>query len=201
MPQKTTGSTGGTLCSTETGGSRIVVPTSTRLEILAKIHKGHHRIAKCREWAKSYNTRHKSLKQKPFFLNFLREKFLTFTLHTFVLTQMCPSPSPVLSHAYFGALWWLQYPNQRWEGGKSHKCFKICDEFCSCCATEKQRWPETNATTQEMRATHRHRAERLIAAPPLFLAEGGFSPPRIERHGLPDSFWLLFKVYVSGSHG
>ena len=31
-------------------------------------------------------------------------KFCTFTLHTFVLTLMCPSPSPMLSHAYFGAL-------------------------------------------------------------------------------------------------
>ena len=31
-------------------------------------------------------------------------KFLTFTLHTFVLTQKCPSPSPMLSHVYFGAL-------------------------------------------------------------------------------------------------
>ena len=29
---------------------------------------------------------------------------LTFTLHAFVLTQMCPTSSPVLSHAYFGAL-------------------------------------------------------------------------------------------------
>ena len=29
-------------------------------------------------------------------------KFLTFTLHTFVLSQMCPSSSPVLSHVYFG---------------------------------------------------------------------------------------------------
>ena len=38
-------------------------------------------------------------------------------------------------------------------------------------------------------------------APPLFLAEGGFSPPRIERHGLSDSFWRLFKVCESGSHG
>ena len=28
---------------------------------------------------------------------------LTFTVHTFVLTQMLPSSSPVLSHAYFGA--------------------------------------------------------------------------------------------------
>ena len=41
-----------------------------------------------------YNTRHKSLKQEPF----------VFTPDTFVLSQMCPSPSPMLSHAYFGAL-------------------------------------------------------------------------------------------------
>ena len=50
----------------------------------------------------TYNPRHKSLYKKPFVLNFLQ--ILTFTLHTFVLTQMCPSPSPMLSHAYFGAL-------------------------------------------------------------------------------------------------
>ena len=36
---------------------------------------------------------------------------------------------------------------------------------------------------------------------PLFLAEDGFSPPWIERHGLPGSFWLLFKVCESGRHG
>ena len=30
-------------------------------------------------------------------------KFLTFTLHTFVLTQMCRSPSPMLSRGYFGS--------------------------------------------------------------------------------------------------
>ena len=41
----------------------------------------------------------------------LSRKFLTFTLHTFLLTQMCPSPSPMLSHAYFEALRRLQYPN------------------------------------------------------------------------------------------
>ena len=38
---------------------------------------------------------------KPVFLEFFG-KFLTFTLLTFVLTQMCPSPSPMFSHAYFG---------------------------------------------------------------------------------------------------
>ena len=47
-------------------------------------------------------------------------KFLTFTLPTFFLTQMCSFPSPMLGHAY-----------QHWERGKSHKCFKICDEYCS----------------------------------------------------------------------
>ena len=60
-------------------------------------------------------------------------KFLTFTLHTFVLTQMLPSPSPMLGHAYFGALRWLQYSNQHWGRGKLHKCFKICDEYCRSC--------------------------------------------------------------------
>ena len=34
----------------------------------------------------------------------LSRKFLTFSLHTFLLTQMCPSPCPMLSHAYFEAL-------------------------------------------------------------------------------------------------
>ena len=37
-------------------------------------------------------------------LSWIFSKFLTFTPHTFVLTEMCPSPSPMLCHAYFGAL-------------------------------------------------------------------------------------------------
>ena len=41
-------------------------------------------------------------------LSWIFSKFLTFTLHTFVLTQICRSPSPMLSGAYFGALKWLQ---------------------------------------------------------------------------------------------
>ena len=49
-------------------------------------------------WTPSYNTHHKSLTQKLKF----SWKFLTLTLHTLVLTQMCPSPSPVLNHVYFG---------------------------------------------------------------------------------------------------
>ena len=41
-------------------------------------------------------------------LSWIFSKPLTFTLHIFVLTQMCPSPSPMLFRAYFGALKWLQ---------------------------------------------------------------------------------------------
>ena len=67
-----------------------------------------------------YNVRHKSLKQEPFVLNFLQ----IFYNHSFppVLTQMWPSPSLMLSRAYF-----------HWRG-KSLKCFKICDEYCSSIA-------------------------------------------------------------------
>ena len=43
-----------------------------------------------------------------------------------------PSPSPMLSLAYFGVLRWLQYTNQHWGMGNEHKCFKIWDEYCSC---------------------------------------------------------------------
>ena len=41
-----------------------------------------------------------------------------------------PSPSPMLSHAYFEALRPLWYPNQHWGRGNRHKCFKIFDEYC-----------------------------------------------------------------------
>ena len=41
-------------------------------------------------------------------LSWIFSKFLTFMLQTFVLTQMCRSPLPMLSRAYFGALKWLQ---------------------------------------------------------------------------------------------
>ena len=54
---------------------------------------------------RNYITRHKSMKQTVY-LEF-SWKFLTFTLHTFVLIQTSPSSSPMLSHPYFGALRWL----------------------------------------------------------------------------------------------
>ena len=40
-------------------------------------------------------------------------------LHTFVLTQMCHSPSPMLSRAYFWSTEMTANPNQHW-GGRNH---------------------------------------------------------------------------------
>ena len=53
------------------------------------------------EYSSTYNPHHKSLKQKPIVLNFLQ---ISYIHSSHLLTQMCPSPSPMLSHAYFGAL-------------------------------------------------------------------------------------------------
>ena len=52
----------------------------------------------------TYNTRHRSLKQKPFFLNFLENFLHSLFTPWFSRIQMCTSPSPMLSYAYFGAL-------------------------------------------------------------------------------------------------
>ena len=52
-------------------------------------------------------------------LPWIFSKFLTFTLHTFVLTQMCHSPSPMLSRAYFWSTEMTANPNQHW-GGRNH---------------------------------------------------------------------------------
>ena len=52
-------------------------------------------------WTPSYNTRRKSLKEKLFLCNFLKN-FL-HSLFTPLFSLKCaPSPSPVLSHVYFG---------------------------------------------------------------------------------------------------
>ena len=43
------------------------------------------------------------------------------SLFTPLFSLKCaPSPSPMLSHVYFGALRWLQYLNQHW-GGENHR--------------------------------------------------------------------------------
>ena len=57
-------------------------------------------------------------------------KLLTFTLHTFVLTQKSPSPSPMMSHVYFGALRHCNTQINIRGRGNAHKCFRICDEYC-----------------------------------------------------------------------
>ena len=49
------------------------------------------------------------------------QNFLTFNLCTFFLTQLNPSPSPVLTNAYFGALRRLQYTNQHCRRENAHK--------------------------------------------------------------------------------
>ena len=77
----------------------------------------------------NYNTRHKLMKQTLFLVNFLHT-FSHSLIANFVLTQMCPSPSPMLSHTYFGALRQRQHPNQHWGRGTANKCFKIFDEYC-----------------------------------------------------------------------
>ena len=81
----------------------------------------------------AYNTCHKLLKQTPFHLSFL-EKFwhlLLAPLFSLKTLKCAPLLPPVLSHAYFGALRWLQYTNQHWRRGNEHKCFKIWSEYCS----------------------------------------------------------------------
>ena len=75
---------------------------------------------------------------KPVFLEFFG-KFLTFTLLTFVFTQCAPLlpqcwATCILEH-------W-DYCNTQiniGKEGKSHKCFKICDEYC-CSLTNWLDW-------------------------------------------------------------
>ena len=67
-------------------------------------------------------------------LSWILSKFLTFMLHTFVLTQICHSPSPMLSRAYFGALKWLQTQINIGEG-KITQVFQDLWrglQFCGC---------------------------------------------------------------------
>ena len=76
-----------------------------------------------------YNTRHKSLKQKPFVLNFLPISYI----HS---SHLCshsnvPLSFPNVEPRVFWSTEMTAIPNQHWGGGKSHKCFKICDEYCS----------------------------------------------------------------------
>ena len=79
----------------------------------------------------SYNTRHKSLKQKPFFLNFLQ----IFYIHS---SHLCSHSDVLLSfpNVERRVFWSTERDDcnthdQHCGRTKSHKCFKIGDEYCS----------------------------------------------------------------------
>ena len=77
----------------------------------------------------SYNTRHKSLKQKPFVLNFLRISYI----HSSHLCSQSnvPLSFPNVEPRVFWSTEMTANPKSTLGRGKSHKCFKICDEYCS----------------------------------------------------------------------
>ena len=57
-------------------------------------------------------------------------KCIAFTLLTFVLTQMCPSPSPMFQEPHVFWTTEITVISKSTLGrGKSPKCFKICDEY------------------------------------------------------------------------
>ena len=79
----------------------------------------------------AYNTHcHKSLKQNPFFLNFL-ENFL-YSLFSPLFSLKCVPLLPQCLATHILEHW--DYCNIQiniGEEGKSYKCFKICDKYCS----------------------------------------------------------------------
>ena len=78
----------------------------------------------------SYNTRHKSLKQKAFVLNFLRISYI----HSSHLCSQSNAPLsfPNVEPRVFSSTQMTANPKSTLGRGKSHKCFKICDEYCLC---------------------------------------------------------------------
>ena len=79
-----------------------------------------------------YNARHKSLKQEPFVLNFL-QIFYIHSIHPCSHSNV-PLSFPNVEPSVFWSTEMTANPNQHWGRGKSHKCFKICDEYCSSIA-------------------------------------------------------------------
>ena len=80
-------------------------------------------------WNISYNIRHKSLKRKPFLLNFLQISYFHFSYlcsHSNV-----PLSFPNVELRVFWSTETTVIPKSTLGKGKSHKCFKICDEYCS----------------------------------------------------------------------
>ena len=76
-------------------------------------------------------------------LSWILSKFLTFTLHTLVLTQICRSPSPMLSQAYFGALKWVQTQINIGEGKITQVFQDLWKglQFCGCNGWTKKSSP------------------------------------------------------------
>ena len=54
-----------------------------------------------------------------------------YSSHTFSYWSV-PSPSPMLSHAYFGPLRWLQIPNQHWGGGNRTSVSRFVTSIVAC---------------------------------------------------------------------
>ena len=77
-------------------------------------------------------------------LSWIFSKFLTFTLHTFVLTQMCRSPFSMLSGAYFGALKWLQTQINIGAGGNHTSVSTFVTRFVECLTIQ---WCQGNTFT------------------------------------------------------
>ena len=80
-----------------------------------------HHMAYGHHPGETYNTRHKSLKQTSF--EFSR-KCLTSTLRASVLTQMCPSPSPILTPHVFWSTETTVIPKSTLGKGKHTRVFQ-----------------------------------------------------------------------------
>ena len=78
-------------------------------------------------WRKD-NTRQKSLKQKAFVLNFLRISYI----HSSHLCSQSNAPLsfPNVESRVFWSTEMTANPKSTLGRGKSHKCFKISDEYC-----------------------------------------------------------------------
>ena len=87
--------------------------------------KSHKCFKICDEYC---NTRHKSLKQKAFVLNFLRISYI----HSSHLCSQSNAPLsfPNVEPHVFWSTEMTANPKSTLGKGKSHKCFKICDEYC-----------------------------------------------------------------------
>ena len=92
----------------------------------SKPHSSH--TALFSEGKDAYNTRHKSLKQEPFVLNFLQISYI-YASHLCFHSNV-PLSFPNVEPSVFWSTEMTANPNQHWGRGKSHKCFKICDEYC-----------------------------------------------------------------------